>query len=70
MNLLSAHESRWPVLLRMQLVPPRETKISGASRYLDDLEAAPFFVEADLIVDSSDCKVGDTILRRDLLPAA
>ena len=54
----------------MQLAPPRETKISGASKYLDDLEAGPFFVEADLIMDSSDCKVGDTILRRDLLPAA
>ena len=55
----------------MQLVPPRETKISGDSRYLDDREAGRlFFVEADLIMDSSDCKVGDTILRRDLMPAA
>ena len=55
----------------MQLVPPRETKISGASRHLGDLEAGRGFssVEADLIMDSSDCKVGDTILRRDLLPA-
>ena len=42
-DLLSAHDIRRPVLLRMQLVPPRETKISGASKYLDDLEAGPLF---------------------------
>ena len=53
-NLLSVHDLRCQVLLRMRPVPPRETKISAASRYLGDLGVGPdVLAEADFLIDSS-----------------
>ena len=52
MNLLNAHDLRCQVLLRMQPVPHRETKISAVSRYIGDLGAGPgFSAEADFLID-------------------
>ena len=53
MNFLNVHYLRCQVPLRMQLVPPRETKISAASRYLADLGSGPgLLAEADFKIDS------------------